>query len=286
MSLLEKAKGLFETFTSPTAIAYGRNLMENLNPFETNTINESILDEEEIGSLRNIVSEKLGKGDTGLSYKDYITRKEGANRLGYNVDLPTITDSRESLRMLLGKADITRDEDGNIYVEDIYDFNPEGEATKEMLDKPSLQRLKFFLEGAGDRSFYGNAHKLGELFGVEGGVPVKLKVGSAKDLGLDNKTLAGIPMLRELQGKEEKQVAEKPAPKKETAKAETYKVKSGDTLSKIARNMGVTVNELALANGIDDPNKIRVGQKIMKPVVTETMVADLLGDPDLKGKGI
>ena len=42
--------------------------------------------------------------------------------------------------------------------------------------------------------------------------------------------------------------------------ARTYKVKSGDTLSAIAKRYGTTVNAIAQANGISNPNRIYVGQ--------------------------
>ena len=43
----------------------------------------------------------------------------------------------------------------------------------------------------------------------------------------------------------------------------SYSVKSGDTLSQIAKKQGTTLKALLAANpGIKDPNKIRVGQKI------------------------
>lgn len=41
-----------------------------------------------------------------------------------------------------------------------------------------------------------------------------------------------------------------------------YTVKSGDTLSEIARKYGTTVSKLTSLNGISNPNKIYVGQKI------------------------
>lgn len=45
----------------------------------------------------------------------------------------------------------------------------------------------------------------------------------------------------------------------------TYTVEKGDTLSEIANKYHTTVSALASANGIKDPNKIYVGQKIKIP---------------------
>lgn len=45
----------------------------------------------------------------------------------------------------------------------------------------------------------------------------------------------------------------------------TYTVVKGDTLSRIARHYGVTVDALAAANGIAHPNLIRVGQVLTIP---------------------
>ncbi|MFG2226940.1 GH25 family lysozyme [Streptomyces sp. NPDC048644] len=50
----------------------------------------------------------------------------------------------------------------------------------------------------------------------------------------------------------------KPAPKPST----TYTVRAGDTLSGIAARYGTTVDKLAAANGIENPNLIRVGQSL------------------------
>jgi len=44
-----------------------------------------------------------------------------------------------------------------------------------------------------------------------------------------------------------------------------YTVVSGDTLSGIAEKYGTTYQELARINGIEDPNLIRVGEKIRIP---------------------
>ena len=47
--------------------------------------------------------------------------------------------------------------------------------------------------------------------------------------------------------------------------ATTYTVVSGDTLSKISKMHGVSVREIVNANGISNPNMLRVGQKLTIP---------------------
>lgn len=45
----------------------------------------------------------------------------------------------------------------------------------------------------------------------------------------------------------------------------TYIVKSGDNLSQIAQNLGISVEKLSKANNISDPGKIFVGQELIIP---------------------
>lgn len=45
----------------------------------------------------------------------------------------------------------------------------------------------------------------------------------------------------------------------------TYTVQPGDTLSAIAQQFGVTVEAIAAANGIEDPDFIDVGQVLLIP---------------------
>ena len=47
----------------------------------------------------------------------------------------------------------------------------------------------------------------------------------------------------------------------------TYIVKAGDTLSSIARGLGISVDELMAANGLRDADRLAVGQVLVIPVV-------------------
>jgi murein DD-endopeptidase MepM/ murein hydrolase activator NlpD len=56
-----------------------------------------------------------------------------------------------------------------------------------------------------------------------------------------------------------------------------YTVASGDTLGAIARKLGVSVAALAKANGITDPNRIRVGQVLTIGIGAATWVCPVAG---------
>jgi putative chitinase len=50
-----------------------------------------------------------------------------------------------------------------------------------------------------------------------------------------------------------------------TAAAQTYTVVAGDSIGKIATKLGVSAQSIIDANGLTDPNKIQVGQKLRIP---------------------
>lgn len=60
-----------------------------------------------------------------------------------------------------------------------------------------------------------------------------------------------------------------------------YKVKKGDSLSKIADQLGTTVEELQAYNNIKNPNRISVGQRIKKPPVMMEQPEELVASADL-----
>ncbi len=65
------------------------------------------------------------------------------------------------------------------------------------------------------------------------------------------------------------------------ASARNYKIKSGDTLSQIARNYGVSLKALKDNNKIADANKIRAGQTIKVPAKLSAKATDVYRDTDI-----
>ena len=59
------------------------------------------------------------------------------------------------------------------------------------------------------------------------------------------------------------------------ASGNTYTVKAGDTLYRIAKNHGVNVNELMRVNGISDPRQLAVGRTAS--FLSSEMIPDICG---------
>src|SRR5688500_1974460 len=49
------------------------------------------------------------------------------------------------------------------------------------------------------------------------------------------------------------------------ASGSNYTIKAGDTLAKISRKTGASVQTLSRVNGIKDPTRLRIGQKLKLP---------------------
>ncbi len=64
-----------------------------------------------------------------------------------------------------------------------------------------------------------------------------------------------------------------PEPVRPAAGASTYTVVSGDTLYSISRRYGVTLRELAAANGLSPADSLRIGQRLKLPGGAATTVA-------------
>lgn len=76
--------------------------------------------------------------------------------------------------------------------------------------------------------------------------------------------------------------AAKASTKEVAVAGETYVVKAGDALSKIAAAHGVKTKDLMAANNIADMNKIRVGQKLAIPSAKAPEKKEAAGKPEEK----
>jgi len=56
-----------------------------------------------------------------------------------------------------------------------------------------------------------------------------------------------------------------PAPTGAPANYQVYVVQAGDTLWSVARTFGVTVDEIAKANNLQDTTSLRAGQQLLIP---------------------
>jgi len=57
----------------------------------------------------------------------------------------------------------------------------------------------------------------------------------------------------------------------DAAGASSYTIQKGDSLGKVAARAGVSVREIQELNNITDPNKIRIGQKILLPAYAKSL---------------
>ena len=77
-----------------------------------------------------------------------------------------------------------------------------------------------------------------------------------------------VPIVKPVAKEERKAIPVKPAPESTVAKSEskkTYVVAKGDNPASIARKFKISADQLLAANKIDDPHKLKIGQKLIIP---------------------
>jgi len=103
---------------------------------------------------------------------------------------------------------------------------------------------------------------------IKGGKSGLLALGGAGVAGMAGKAtydLAGpkVSSAKQTYGPNIKKQTYEPKGHVVPSKSKSYSIKSGDTLSQVAKRQGTTLKALLAANpSIKDPNKIRIGQKI------------------------
>jgi len=146
---------------------------------------------EEQAQLKDIVAEKIKKGNFLISYSDYD--EEAGSKIGYGMEAP---DSSQGLKFSLGQARIVRH--GNkIMVADEWDID----SPEKINEMPVMDRMATLFEKvkSGDTSMYGFAHLIGEAFGPQAGegASIRATIGTAKSLNLSKAQLAKIPQLKQ-----------------------------------------------------------------------------------------
>lgn len=131
--------------------------------------------------------------------------------------------------------------------------SPAGEKKYEYEKEGTLNGMTYYQVKSGD-SLSAIAKKYGvDMNGIK---RVELKEISNKNAISKNEIL--------LLPKATKTVS-KPSPAKPKQTTVTYEIKKGEVLSVIAKRYKTTVNAIAKANNIKDPNKVQAGQKIKIP---------------------
>ncbi|MEC2222889.1 MULTISPECIES: GH25 family lysozyme [Heyndrickxia] len=145
---------------------------------------------------------------------------------------------------------------GNIDVSQDY----AGKYTPSTAAKSTVKSVSLvnYLKNKGMAWSYAAREKLAAQYGI-----VNYKGTAAQNIALLTKLQAGVkPGKTTINNSKLTTNSKAEITGKTAAKAVTYKVKSGDTLSGIAKKYGTTVAKLKRLNGIKNANRIYIGQKI------------------------
>jgi nucleoid-associated protein YgaU len=108
--------------------------------------------------------------------------------------------------------------------------------------------------------------------------PISTTKSQAPAVASTETTATTVPVVKPVAKEERKAIPVKPTAESTAAKSEskkTYVVEKGDNPVKIARKLKIPYDDLLAANKIDDPHKLRVGQKLIIPTKpTKTKKAD------------
>jgi LysM repeat protein len=99
--------------------------------------------------------------------------------------------------------------------------------------------------------------------------PTSATKSQAPPVASTDSATATAPVVKPVAKEERKAIPVKPTAESTPAKAEskkTYVVAKGDNPVKIARKFKISSDELLAANKIEDPHKLKVGQKLIIPV--------------------
>lgn len=162
-------------------------------------ITEEHITNNQFNILNSFTKELLKQGKTSI--KGYDDWRKIAGMSGESIEDGLYLDNEvNTIAQVLGQARIEVDDNGNVFVEDTYNFNDaydkEGKrATYEELDKKRSMDLAG--EEGVSKAIYSMARNTGAVYGSgEGfGAPVSMMVGNINDMGLSKKELEKIKKL-------------------------------------------------------------------------------------------
>ena len=182
------------------ALLQGYGLVgENESYFD---VTEDDLRPDELGTYKTILRDNLDKGRGGkVDYRGYSNDPEIANASSSEaarklleargISKTLLNDfspfsgtgtTKEALHTLTGNANYTIDKDGNVHVQDNYDFNYSQNKKGLKTGTTFSELYKHATSNNYDGSGYDNAHNIGDQ--VKSRIPVDINLGSSTDLGL------------------------------------------------------------------------------------------------------
>lgn len=172
-------------------------------------VTEDDLRADEVGAYKSMLRQNLDAGRGGnLDYRAYSNdeeinnapnsesarqsiRKKGIiNTISKDYIAPSGSGStKEALHGLTGNAVYTIDKDGNVYVQDDYDFNM-SQNNKGKKSGASVGEIYKYYTDPRYTEFYQKFHNVGDH--VKSKIPINIKLGSATDMGLTPNEIAQL----------------------------------------------------------------------------------------------
>ena len=255
----ERPDGFFDSLVPANVQGIVRDVATSFLPQSMKPdIDESILNNKEKEALRATVMQAMREGRDYITYEDYLNVEKGASAQSdlqgdFKYDKEKTANIRDnadnaaekvfggvaeplySMKTLIGRARFNVDDDGNVIVEDEYDFN----------DATGVYRGVNFLKDAV------------EAIKEDKGAYHWMRNVIAKNLGSAPGTGAKVTLNL---GKIDSQEVESGLRK--IGDTTEYIVQKGDSLSKIAEKVGVDLKDLIEKNSITDPDKLQINQKL------------------------
>jgi len=174
-------------------------------------VDENDLRSDELGAYKSMLRQNLNKGKKGkIDYREYSNDAEINNApnseaarkklRGKGIGKTLLKDwyfanstnsTKEALHGLTGNANYTIDDDGNVHVQDNYDFNySQNKKTGPQKAGTTLGEIWNTVKNSKMEGLYQRAHEVGDH--TKSSIPVDISLGSATDMGLSPQEIASL----------------------------------------------------------------------------------------------